>query len=1038
MLLSAFLFAVDDFQHIKIIRKTYCMKPKLLILLCLLMAIIHETSAQNPGVRVSSDGQEVYFCFPFTKEADLPAVSRQISVDNIMNDTVWAYANRKQFEKFSAQGFNITILPHPGDAPGVVMRDRVELTEATRTVWNFYPTYEAYEAIMEDFQTLYPSLCRVENIGTLASGRKLLVAKISDNTEDDEDEPEFFYSSSMHGDETTGYVLMLHLIEYLLQNYGTDPEVTDLVDNMEIYICPLANPDGTYYGGNGSVSGARRYNANFVDLNRNYPDPDEGDHPDGNAWQAETVAFMNFAEQRSFVAGANFHGGIEVVNYPWDTWSRLNADNNWWVMVSREYADTCQANAPSWYMDDLDNGITNGYAWYRVTGGRQDYMNYFRRCREVTIELSTTKMVAAAQLPDYWNYNYRSMLNLIKQATYGFRGVVTDQLSGLPVKAEITLTGHDADNSSVFSSALHGDYYRPVKAGTYTLQVSAPCYQTQTFSNLTIADFSVFTQNVPLIPSAGVTTSGVSDITSGSATCGGEVICEGGSPVTARGVCWGTAVNPSLSGQHSQDGSGAGSFVSLITGLAATTTYYVRAYATNGEGTVYGENRQFTTSCDVIEQFPFTEGFENGGLIPACWTQEQVNNSGVSWTFVAGNGGSSPATAHTGAYNACLKDNSSADNKTRLISPPLNLSALINPSLQFWHTQAFWSPDQDELRVFYRASADSEWILLQSYTQNTASWTMHTLEMPDASETYCIAFEGNAKYGYGVCLDDIMVSGTLRTLSVTPSNQMVDAAAGNVDFTVESNSGWEAFSDQEWCVVTPSGNGNGALFADYEANTGSTQRVATITVSAPGLEPVQVTLTQSGLQEKVLNLTVLLEGLYQGPGMNKAKNESGDQFPGEIADQIQVELREAAAPYGLVAGPFTVSLDIVGHTQLTLPPEVSSDCFIVIKHRNSIETWSSSPVSFAEAGIDYNFTDAASRAWGGNLKPAGNVYLIFAGDVNQDGMVDSADMTVVDNDAQGFATGYLLSDVNGDGITDSADMTLLDNNAANFVSRMTP
>ncbi|WP_367327505.1 M14 family zinc carboxypeptidase [Lentimicrobium sp.] len=1014
------------------------MKPKLLILLCLLMAIIHETSAQNPGVRVSSDGQEVYFCFPFTKEADLPAVSRQISVDNIMNDTVWAYANRKQFEKFSAQGFNITILPHPGDAPGVVMRDRVELTEATRTVWNFYPTYEAYEAIMEDFQTLYPSLCRVENIGTLASGRKLLVAKISDNTEDDEDEPEFFYSSSMHGDETTGYVLMLHLIEYLLQNYGTDPEVTDLVDNMEIYICPLANPDGTYYGGNGSVSGARRYNANFVDLNRNYPDPDEGDHPDGNAWQAETVAFMNFAEQRSFVAGANFHGGIEVVNYPWDTWSRLNADNNWWVMVSREYADTCQANAPSWYMDDLDNGITNGYAWYRVTGGRQDYMNYFRRCREVTIELSTTKMVAAAQLPDYWNYNYRSMLNLIKQATYGFRGVVTDQLSGLPVKAEITLTGHDADNSSVFSSALHGDYYRPVKAGTYTLQVSAPCYQTQTFSNLTIADFSVFAQNVPLIPSAGVTTSGVSDITSGSATCGGEVICEGGSPVTARGVCWGTAVNPSLSGQHSQDGSGAGSFVSLITGLAATTTYYVRAYATNGEGTVYGENRQFTTSCDVIEQFPFTEGFENGGLIPACWTQEQVNNSGVSWTFVAGNGGSSPATAHTGAYNACLKDNSSADNKTRLISPPLNLSALINPSLQFWHTQAFWSPDQDELRVFYRASADSEWILLQSYTQNTASWTMHTLEMPDASETYCIAFEGNAKYGYGVCLDDIMVSGTLRTLSVTPSNQMVDAAAGNVDFTVESNSGWEASSDQEWCVVTPSGNGNGALFADYEANTGSTQRVATITVSAPGLEPVQVTLTQSGLQEKVLNLTVLLEGLYQGPGMNKAKNESGDQFPGEIADQIQVELREAAAPYGLVAGPFTVSLDIVGHTQLTLPPEVSSDCFIVIKHRNSIETWSSSPVSFAEAGIDYNFTDAASRAWGGNLKPAGNVYLIFAGDVNQDGMVDSADMTVVDNDAQGFATGYLLSDVNGDGITDSADMTLLDNNAANFVSRMTP
>lgn len=1014
------------------------MKLQLLILFCLFTVIVQEVSAQYPEARISPDNQEIYFCFPFTKGMDLISVSRQISVDKIMNDTVWAYANRKQFDKFTRPGYDITILPHPGDAPGVIMRDRIELSDATRTVWNFYPTYEAYEAIMTDFQTLYPSLCRVQNIGTLASGRKLLVVKISDNAADDEAEPEFFYSSSMHGDETTGYVLMLHLIEYLLQNYGTDPEVTNLVDNMEIYICPLANPDGTYYGGNSSVSGARRFNANFVDLNRNYPDPAEGDHPDGNAWQPETVAFMNFAEQRSFVAGANFHGGIEVVNYPWDTWSRQTADNSWWVMVSREYADTCQAHSPSWYMDDLDNGITNGYAWYRITGGRQDYMNYFRRCREVTIEISATKMVAAAQLPDYWNYNYRSMLNLMKQATYGFRGSVTEQISGLPVQAKITLAGHDADNSEVYSSALHGDFYRPVKAGTYTLQVSAPCYHTQTFSNLTIGDFSAITQNIELIPSAGVTTSGVTHITSGSATCGGGVICEGGSPVTARGVCWGTSVNPSLSGQHTLDGSGAGSFISLISGLSASTTYYARAYATNSEGTVYGENRQFTTSCDIIQQFPFTEDFENGGLIPACWTQEQVNNSGISWNFVTGNGSSNPETAHGGAYNACLKDNSSADNKTRLISPPLNLSALINPSLQFWHTQAFWSPDQDELRVFYRTSADSEWILLQAYTQNIASWTMHTLDLPDASETCCIAFEGNAKYGYGICVDDIMVSGTFRTLSVTPSNLMVDAASGNTDFTVESNSVWEAFSDQEWCVVTPSGNGNGALVADYEANTGSTQRVAVITVVVPGLEPAQVTLTQQGLQEKVLNLTVLLEGLYQGPGMNKAKNEAGDQFPGEIADQIQVELREAEAPYELTAGPFLVFLDIVGNAQFTLPPEISSDYFIVIKHRNSIETWSSGPVSFSNASTDYNFSDAATRAWGGNLKPAGDVFLIFAGDVNQDGVVDSADMTVVDNDAQGFATGYLLSDVNGDGVTDSADMTLLDNNAANFVSRMTP
>ena len=67
-------------------------------------------------------------------------------------------------------------------------------------------------------------------------------------------------------------------------------------------------------------------------------------------------------------------------------------------------------------MSDYDNGITNGYAWYEVNGGRQDYMNYFRHCREVTIEISNTKLLPASQLVAHWNYNYRSLLNYIDQS----------------------------------------------------------------------------------------------------------------------------------------------------------------------------------------------------------------------------------------------------------------------------------------------------------------------------------------------------------------------------------------------------------------------------------------------------------------------------------------------------------------------------------------------------------------------------------------------------------------------------------------------
>lgn len=1013
------------------------MKTRILFLLIAALSVFQVVFGQKPDDPFGKR-EEVYFSFPLGVKAELTSISRQISVDRFSNDTVWAYANRLQFDKFTRSGYEITILPHPGDGPGIVMRDQVQLIKGTRTTWNFYPTYPTYEALMADFQAMYPSLCHLETITTLPSGHKILVVKISDNVSTDEAEPEFLYTSSMHGDETTGYILMLHLIEYLLQNYGTDPEVTDLVNGMEIYINPLANPDGTYRGGDNSVSGATRYNINNVDLNRNYPDPEDGDHPDGNAWQPETIAFMNFAAQHDFVAGANFHGGIEVVNYPWDTWSRLSADNNWWVMVSREYADVCQANSPSGYMDDLDNGITNGYAWYEVAGGRQDYMNYFHHCREFTLEISTTKMVPAAQLPNYWNYNFRSFLLFLKQATYGFHGLITDQVTGNPVEARVLLIDHDSDNSEVYSTAFNGDYSRPVKAGTYTLEFSAPCYITQTFPNRTIQDYSAFSLSVQLVPGAGVTTAAVSSITSTGAVSGGNVICEGTSTVTARGVCWGTSLNPVVTGPHTTDGSGPGVFVSNITGLSASTTYYVRAYAVNMEGTFYGDNVQFTTVCEMVSAFPWTEGFENGGMIPLCWTQEQVNNSGINWIFISGNGTGYPASARSGAFNACLKDNTAADDKTLLITPPLNLSGILSPTIQFWHTQTYWSPDQDELSVYYKTSSSGPWVLLTTYTGNISVWTSESLSLPDASDSYYIGFEGNAKYGRGVCLDDVSVTGTPRTLTVTPPDRNVGYPAGSVNFDVVSNSEWTAGCSQAWCSITPSGNGNATITAVYEENTTGLPRIATIEVTVPGINPVTVTLTQEASVEKVLNLTLFLEGLFNGTAMNKSRNGAGDQFPGNTADEIIVELHEASAPYALADGPHIVGVNTDGTARVIIPVAMGESYFIVIRHRNSIETWSSSPVSFSGATISYNFTDAATSAFGGNLKLVSGKFVIYGGDVNQDGQVDSADMTPVDNDSSNFITGYLSSDCNGDGIVDTADMTLLDNNSSLFIALIVP
>lgn len=452
---------------------------------------------------------EIYFKFTINSKEEIRTLTKIISIDHCSgdlgkNNEVHAYANKKQFYNFLKLKYKYTILPSPGSLINPIMLDDYDLKRARgMTTFPAYPTYPAYENLMYKFQADYPALCKVVNIKTLASGRKLLLLKISDNINTKEDEPQFLYTSSMHGDEAAGYPLMLDLIEYLLVNYNTNPRVAKLVNNIEIWINPCANPDGTYKGGNNTVNGATRSNANNIDLNRNYPDPKGGQHPDGEAWQAETKAFMAFADSMNIVMAANFHGGAEVVNYPWDTWSKAPADKNWWIQHSKRYADTAQAQSPGKaYMDDLysgsNPGVTQGYQWYEVEGGRQDYMNYFKHCREVTIELSAVKLLAESNLDKHWQYNYRSLLNYMEECLHGIRGIVTDECTGQPIRAKVFVTGHDFDSSHVYSALPIGNYHRPIYAGTYSVEFSAGGYQSKTITGVTVSAGGTNIQNVQL------------------------------------------------------------------------------------------------------------------------------------------------------------------------------------------------------------------------------------------------------------------------------------------------------------------------------------------------------------------------------------------------------------------------------------------------------------------------------------------------------------------------------------------------------------
>ncbi len=467
------------------------------ILISILLSFTAFAIAQDID-NIFKDRSEVYFTFDVNTDTDLQSVSRAISIDNVTPEMqVFAYANKKGFSEFMNRGITYTILQHPGTLHHPRMLDE----EGVKNIdsWDFYPTYDAYVDMMYQFEADFPELCDVFSIGTTNEGRELLVARITDNVSQSEGEPEFLYTSTMHGDETTGYVLMLRYIDYLLNGYGTNARLTNLVDEIDIYINPLANPDGAYHGGNSSIYGAIRFNAMGVDLNRNYPDPEDGPHPDGNAWQTETVHFMNFAEEHNFVMSSNIHGGTEVCNYPWDTWSTLAADNNWWVYVCREYADTVHANAPGGYMTGYNNGITNGYQWYSIAGGRQDYMNYFHQCREFTLEISDVKLIPASQLPAHWNYNYKSFLNYMEQCLFGVRGKITDSATGDAITAEVFVLNHESDSSWVYSSLPGGNYHRLLFESFYSIRYSKTGYYTQTFDNVIVHGREATVQDVELV-----------------------------------------------------------------------------------------------------------------------------------------------------------------------------------------------------------------------------------------------------------------------------------------------------------------------------------------------------------------------------------------------------------------------------------------------------------------------------------------------------------------------------------------------------------
>lgn len=180
-----------------------------------------------------------------------------------------------------------------------------------------------------------------------------------------------------------------------------------------------------------------------------------------------------------------------------------------------------------------------------------------------------------------------------------------------------------------------------------------------------------------------------------------------------------------------------------------------------------------------------------------------------------------------------------------------------------------------------------------------------------------------------------------------------------------------------------------------------------------------------------LECSSLIEGFY---------NSSSNSM---TADTVRYFLRSITSPYSIIDSSKAKvnSSGSVNASFTKAQPE--TNYFLAVKHRNSIETWTSTVIKFNQftKQSSYNFTDLATKAFGNNMKQVDSSpvrFAVYSGDVNQDGTVDLSDGSLIDNDAFNFAGGYLPTDVNGDEVSDLADAVFADNNGFNFVGKITP
>jgi len=391
--------------------------------------------------------------------------------------------------------------------------------------------YRTYDDVLQELEQIvidYPEICSLSDIGD-SKGKiyfqngndvyqdyqhDLWMLKISDNVSESEDEPAVYFVGAHHAREPISTEVVMGIINHLLNAYGIDDEITNMINESEIYIVPIVNPDGhkvvldqlnTNWRKNASDNNEDGlfeyydYSPDGVDANRNYGwewggagssgDPTEWTYRGTSAFsEPEVEAIKDLMASHQFVSGISYHSYSELVLWPFAySDAALAPDHEAMEELGVSMAATIpRISGSGTYTPEQSNDL------YPASGVTEDWAYGEHGIFSMLIELAQQFIPPASQVPDIVSDNIESAMILLNRVNHQtLRGHVYDAETLEPVIAEVYINGVDdiADFRKPYkSNPIFGSYYRLLTSGTKTVTFSAYGYISQTFDDVEIVN----------------------------------------------------------------------------------------------------------------------------------------------------------------------------------------------------------------------------------------------------------------------------------------------------------------------------------------------------------------------------------------------------------------------------------------------------------------------------------------------------------------------------------------------------------------------